>query len=70
MVKGKDAYRNELLQTYIRWQNTEVKHHSRHMQCLARDHQRKIRKVFKDNFHEDIDEVIKNENVVLIVKGE
>ena len=70
MVKGKEVYRNELMQTYLKWKNTEVKHHSRHMQCLARDHQRKIKKVFFENFNENIDEVIEKEKVVLIIKEE
>ena len=59
MVKGKEAYQKELIDNYIRWKNTEKNNKDRMMQALARDHQRKIKKVFEQNFHENIDDFVK-----------
>jgi hypothetical protein len=58
MIKGKEIYQKELINTYIKWQNTEKNNKSRHMQALARDNMRKIKKVFEQNFHEDIEKYL------------
>ena len=58
MVKGKEIYQKELINTYIKWQNTEKTNKSRSMQAIARDNMRKIKKVFEQNFHEDIEKYL------------
>ena len=58
MVKGKEIYQKELINTYIKWQNTEKNNKSRSMQAIARDNMRKIKKVFEQNFHEDIEKYL------------
>ena len=58
MVKGKEIYQKELINTYIKWQNTEKSNKSRSMQAIARDNMRKIKKVFEQNFHEDIEKYL------------
>jgi hypothetical protein len=58
MVKGKETYQKELINTYIKWQNTEKSNKSRSMQAIARDNMRKIKKVFEKNFHEDIEKYL------------
>lgn len=58
MVKGKEIYQKELINTYIKWQNTEKSNKSRNMQAIARDNMRKIKKVFEQNFHEDIEKYL------------
>lgn len=69
MVKGKEQYQRELVTAYLKWKNTELKHWSRHMQCLSRDHQRKIKKVFQENFHQNIDEFITENNFSINSEG-
>ena len=58
MVKGKEIYQKELINTYIKWQNTEKSNKSRSMHAIARDNMRKIKKVFENNFHEDIEKYL------------
>ena len=58
MVKGIEIYQKELINTYIKWQNTEKNNKSRSMQAIARDNMRKIKKVFEQNFHEDIEKYL------------
>jgi hypothetical protein len=58
MVKGKEIYQKELINTYIKWQNTEKTNKSRSMQAIARDNMRKIKKFFEQNFHEDIEKYL------------
>lgn len=58
MVKGRETYQKELVNNYIKWQNTEKTNKSCSMQAIARDNMRKIKKVFEKNFHEDIEKYL------------
>ena len=54
MIKGKEKFQNELIEKYRHWQQVE-KDCFRPMQHIARDEQRKIKRVFEKTFHESID---------------
>jgi hypothetical protein len=58
-IKGKEAYQKELIDRYIADKIREESTKSREVKYIARDSQRKTKKLFFKNFHEDIENYMK-----------